>query len=114
MNKYDVVALGELLIDFTCVSQDENGYPTVAAHPGGAPANFLAAVNNFGGKTAMIGKVGEDTFGHLLISTLEQSVSMQQVLFFQKTFSPPWRLLLWTITVIVSLLFLESLEQIHS
>lgn len=73
MNKYDVVALGELLIDFTCVSQDENGYPTVAAHPGGAPANFLAAVNNFGGKTAMIGKVGEDTFGHLLISTLEQS-----------------------------------------
>ena len=29
----DVAALGELLIDFTCLSTDENGYPTMAAHP---------------------------------------------------------------------------------
>ena len=36
----DVVALGELLIDFTCQSVDADGYPTMAAHPGGAPANF--------------------------------------------------------------------------
>ena len=42
----DVAALGELLIDFTCLSTDENGYPTMAAHPGGAPANFLAALAN--------------------------------------------------------------------
>ena len=38
----DVVALGELLIDFATVSTDGDGYPTMAAHPGGAPANFLA------------------------------------------------------------------------
>ena len=38
----DVVALGELLIDFTCISADADGYPTMAAHPGGAPANYLA------------------------------------------------------------------------
>ena len=69
---YDVVALGELLIDFAAVSSDGEGYPTVAAHPGGAPANFLAAVNRFGGKTAMIGKVGNDTFGRLLLGTLEK------------------------------------------
>lgn len=70
---YDVVALGELLIDFAAVSKDGEGYPTMAAHPGGAPANFLAAINKFGGKTALIGKVGDDTFGHLLLKTLESS-----------------------------------------
>ncbi len=70
---YDVVALGELLIDFTCQSVDEQGYPTMAAHPGGAPANFLAAVAKFGGKTALLGKVGTDAFGKLLTNTLEQA-----------------------------------------
>lgn len=70
---YDVVALGELLIDFTCVSADADGYPTMAAHPGGAPANFLAAVTKFGGKTALLGKVGADTFGRLLTGTLEKA-----------------------------------------
>ena len=69
----DVVALGELLIDFTCVSADADGYPTMAAHPGGAPANFLAAVTKFGGKTALLGKVGADTFGRLLTGTLGQA-----------------------------------------
>lgn len=68
---YDVVALGELLIDFTFVSSDNMNYPTMAAHPGGAPANFLAAVSQLGGKTALLGKVGDDAFGKMLISTLE-------------------------------------------
>ena len=67
----DVVAMGELLIDFAAVSTDKDGYPTVAAHPGGAPANFLAAVTKCGGKTALLGKVGDDHFGELLIRTLE-------------------------------------------
>ena len=67
----DVVALGELLIDFTCQNVDGSGYPTMAAHPGGAPANFLAALAKFGGKTALLGKVGADTFGNMLIGTLE-------------------------------------------
>ena len=69
----DVVALGELLIDFTCVSQDTDGYPTMAAHPGGAPANFLAALAKFGAKTAMLGKVGSDAFGKLLLGTLSRA-----------------------------------------
>ena len=67
----DVVALGELLIDFTCVSKDPEGYPTMAAHPGGAPANFLAALTKFGAKTAFLGKVGTDAFGRLLTGTLQ-------------------------------------------
>ena len=68
---YDVAAIGELLIDFTCLSTDADGYPTMAAHPGGAPANYLAALTKFGAKTAMIGKVGNDAFGRLLIKTLK-------------------------------------------
>ena len=69
----DVVALGELLIDFATVSTDAGGYPTMAAHPGGAPANFLAALTKFGANTALLGKVGTDTFGKLLIGTLKNA-----------------------------------------
>lgn len=69
----DVVALGELLIDFTCVSTDAEGYPTMAAHPGGAPANFLAALTKFGASTAFLGKVGTDALGKLLTGTLQKA-----------------------------------------
>lgn len=69
----DVAAIGELLIDFTCDSTDADGYPTMTAHPGGAPANYLAALAKFGMKTALIGKVGADAFGKLLVSTLDKA-----------------------------------------
>ncbi len=69
----DIVALGELLIDFTTEKTDSAGYPTMAAHPGGAPANFLAAAAKYGGSTALIGKVGSDAFGRQLVSTLAQA-----------------------------------------
>lgn len=68
----DVVAIGELLIDFACASVDAAGYPTLVAQPGGAPGNFLAALQTYGCKTAMLGKVGEDAFGSLLIKTLNR------------------------------------------
>ena len=70
---YDVTALGELLIDFAPKSVNEAGYPTLAANPGGAPGNFLAALNRFGCTTAMIGKVGDDMFGRLLLGTLREA-----------------------------------------
>ena len=69
----DVVALGELLIDFATIGTDGDGYPTMAAHPGGAPANFLAALTKFGASTALLGKVGADTFGRLLTDTLKKA-----------------------------------------
>lgn len=69
----DVVALGELLIDFAARSTDEAGYPTMAANPGGAPGNFLAALNAYGKKTAFLGKVGTDVFGQLLLGTLTRA-----------------------------------------
>ncbi|MBQ9265191.1 MAG: carbohydrate kinase [Clostridia bacterium] len=70
---YDVVALGELLIDFAPQGVNESGYPILAANPGGAPGNFLAALNKYGCSTAMIGKVGDDMFGRLLIGTLREA-----------------------------------------
>lgn len=68
----DVVALGELLIDFAPVSIDEWGYPTLKAQPGGAPGNFLAALQEYGCSTALLGKVGDDAFGKLLVRTLQE------------------------------------------
>lgn len=67
---FDVVALGELLIDFAALSADEAGYPTMKANPGGAPGNFLAALTKYGARTAFLGKVGGDAFGALLLDTL--------------------------------------------
>ena len=71
MKTYDVVALGELLIDFAPQGVNEANYPVLSANPGGAPGNFLAALTKYGCKTAMIGKVGDDAFGRLLLKTLE-------------------------------------------
>ena len=70
---HDVTALGELLIDFTFKSADAMGYPTMEAHPGGAIPNLLAAVAKFGGTCAQLGKVGDDTFGRLLLRTLAEA-----------------------------------------
>lgn len=69
----DVTALGELLIDFTCTGTDPEGYPAMQAHPGGAPANFLAALSKFGAKTALLGKVGTDAFGKMLTATMKKA-----------------------------------------
>lgn len=70
---YHVITLGELLIDFASLSTDEAGYPTMKANPGGAPGNFLAALNAYGAKTAFLGKVGDDAFGRLLLGTLRDA-----------------------------------------
>lgn len=70
---YDVIALGELLIDFAAIGADADGYPTMKANPGGAPGNFLAALNQYGARTAFLGKVGDDAFGKLLLKTFTQA-----------------------------------------
>lgn len=70
---YDVVALGELLIDFTDCGKSAQGNPVFEANPGGAPANVLAMLAKLGRKTAFIGKVGADMFGRMLVDALAQS-----------------------------------------
>ena len=72
MKKYDVIALGELLIDFTMNGASNQGNELFEANPGGAPCNVLSMLHNLGKKTAFIGKVGQDSFGTLLEETLKQ------------------------------------------
>ena len=71
MKKYDVIALGELLIDFTSSGVSEQGNPLFEANPSGAVCNVLAMLNQSGHKTAFIGKVGEDIFGNRLKRVLD-------------------------------------------
>lgn len=76
----DVAALGELLVDFTCNGASAQGNPFYEANPGGAPCNVLAMLAKLGKKTAFIGKVGEDQFGHLLRQVgLEAGISMDSL-----------------------------------
>ena len=71
MKKFDVVALGELLIDFTPAGLSATGMRLFEQNPGGAPANMLTAVSRAGLKTAFIGKIGADMHGDFLRSVLE-------------------------------------------
>ena len=68
MRKRDVVALGELLIDFTESGLDDRGIKDFGANPGGAPCNVLAMLHNLGHEVTFIGKVGNDIFGKMLES----------------------------------------------
>lgn len=73
---FDVVALGELLIDFIESGLSQQGNPLFEANPGGAPCNVLSMLARFGRKTAFIGKVGQDGFGQMLGRTIvEQGIS---------------------------------------
>lgn len=70
MKKFDVVALGELLIDFTENGISEQGNPMLEANPGGAPCNVLSMLQELNRSTAFIGKVGNDNFGRMLMEVV--------------------------------------------
>lgn len=72
MKKFDVIALGELLIDMTDNGVSGQGNTLFEANPGGAPCNVLAMLTKLGYRTGFIGKVGEDLFGKKLKSVLEE------------------------------------------
>lgn len=73
MDRYEVVAIGELLIDFTQNGYSNQGNPVFEANPGGAPCNVLAMLQKLGRKTAFIGKVGRDGFGYQLERALKET-----------------------------------------
>lgn len=70
--KFDVVALGEILIDFTFKGKTADGKNLFEENPGGAPANCVAALSKLGGKGAFIGMTGRDSFGEDLRNVLEE------------------------------------------
>ena len=69
--QFDVVALGELLIDFTLNGESAQGNPVFEANPGGAPCNVLAMLRKLDKTCAFIGKVGNDMFGRQLRDVAE-------------------------------------------
>lgn len=73
MKSYDVVALGELLIDFTENGTSKQGNPLFEANPGGAPCNVLAMLSKLGHTTAFVGKVGNDYFGEQLGNAIAEA-----------------------------------------
>ncbi|MBQ0027994.1 MAG: carbohydrate kinase [Lachnospiraceae bacterium] len=87
MNRqYDVVALGELLVDFTENGMSNQGNPLLEANPGGAPCNVLAMLRNLGFKSAFIGKVGDDMFGRMLESRAREAGIDTKGLIFSKEY----------------------------
>ena len=64
--KYDVTALGELLIDFTPAGTNAQGSPILEQNPGGAPCNVLAMLARYKRTTGFIGKIGNDIHGRFL------------------------------------------------
>ena len=70
---FDIVAIGEALIDFAPSGRNEMGNPLYCQNPGGAPANVLAMASILGSKTSFIGKVGDDSFGHFLKKAIENA-----------------------------------------
>jgi fructokinase len=79
---FDVCALGELLIDFTPIGLSKNGNQLFERNPGGAPANVLTALAKLNKRTAFLGKVGDDQFGHFLEGVLtNQGIDTTGLLF---------------------------------
>ena len=69
--RFDILTLGELLIDFTHNGISSQGNGLFEANPGGAVCNVLAMMNKLGHRAAYMGKVGDDIFGHKLKNVLD-------------------------------------------
>lgn len=61
--KFDVVAFGEILIDFTFAGKNADGKNIYEENPGGGTGNCVGAIAKLGGKSAFIGMTGRDSFG---------------------------------------------------
>ena len=110
--KYDVTALGELLIDFAVNGESEQGNQLFEACPGGAPCNVLAMLNKLGRKTAFIGKVGDDQFGKLLKDTITNTGIEAKGLVMIRIFTQHLLLYILSRMVTENFLFTANREQI--
>jgi len=72
MKKYDIVSLGEALIDFTDLGMSENGMKIFERNAGGAPANVACAAARLGLSSVFMGKVGADMHGEFIIREMEK------------------------------------------
>ena len=70
---FDIISIGEVLIDLTGNGLNEQNAYQFPAYPGGAPANMAVAASRLGARTAFIGKIGKDFFGKIIRSCLVQN-----------------------------------------
>lgn len=90
--KFDITAMGELLIDFAPAGKSDTGMKLFEQNPGGAPANMLAAAKMVGLNVAFMGKVGADMHGIYLESVLEGQVLIQEHWSLMRGILPQWPL----------------------
>ena len=112
--KVDIVALRELLIDFTEAGHSQGGRKLFEQNPGGAPANLLTVASHFGYRTSFIGKVGNDMHGKFLKRTLHTKESLQMLSSKIRYILRHWHL--WKSVKMEKEIFLlqENRVQIHS
>lgn len=112
MKKYDVIALGELLIDFTENGSSIQDNLLFEANPGGAPCNVLAMLQKLGNKTAFIGKVGADFLGQRLKNVITEVGIDTRYLYMDEKCLPHLRLYIHFRMEIGIFLFIEIPELI--
>lgn len=112
--KVDIVALGELLIDFTEAGHSQGGRKLFEQNPGGAPANLLTVASHFGYRTSFIGKVGNDMHGKFLKRTLQNEGINTDAIVEDPDYLRHWHL--WNSVKMEKEIFLlqENRVQIHS
>ena len=112
--KVDIVALGELLIDFTEAGHSQDGRKLFEQNPGGAPANLLTVASHFGYRTSFIGKVGNDMHGKFLKKTLQTEGINTDAIVEDRIILQHWHL--WKSVKMEKEIFLlqENRVQIHS
>lgn len=85
---FDLVSMGELLVDFTESGYSQNGKRLFEQNPGGAVANVVCAAARLGLNTAFLGKVGNDSHGRFLAVTLaEEGVDTSGLVFTDEVFT---------------------------
>eukprot|EP00250_Pteridium_aquilinum_P007232 c16999_g1_i1 orf=332-1588(+) len=81
-----IICFGEMLIDFvpTVAGLSLADAPAFKKAPGGAPANVAVGIARLGGRSAFIGKVGDDEFGYMLADILKQNNVEHEGMLFDK------------------------------
>lgn len=68
-----ILTVGEILVELIATTKGDGFHepqPLIGPYPSGAPAIFVDQVGRLGGDAAIIGRVGDDDFGHLNIARL--------------------------------------------
>ena len=86
MKQYDLVVLGETLIDFTPAGTSEGKNPIFERNPGGSTANLSCAAAKNGIFPIFISQVGDDLFGRALKEVMTNAGVDTQYMYLSKEY----------------------------